>query len=231
MEVVTAFESRRTVMVLCGVADGVGGSRKGELASKLTLQVLARRVAECMTDSVDREIDEALRLSIEDANRAVVEYGIAHPEAEGLSSTLVVSIIDGKTAYLGHVGDSRIYKVNQRQVKQLTKDHSEVQELVDAGKMTSEEARHHNGRNVITRAVGVSTEIQVETSRVPLASGDRVLLCSDGLWEPLTDREIREIVMKSEDPQSACSRLVALARERDGKDNITAVIVELHKPT
>lgn len=230
IEVLRAFESKPTSTVLCAVADGVGGSQKGEVASRLTLQTLAVRASEHIIRGEDKGLSESLRTCIENSNDAVVKYGMGHRESEGLATTIVATFIEGRSAYVAHVGDSRAYLVNRGEIRQLTKDHSEVQELMDAGKVPPDQARHYPGRNIITRAVGASTDIQVAVSTVTLAPGDRILLCSDGLWEPVTDAEIHSIVMQSSDPQYACAKLVTLAKDRGGKDNITVVIVELQGP-
>lgn len=227
LEVLSACESRPTSVILCAVADGVGGSQKGEIASKLTLQTLASRFSERVIRDDGKDIGDSLRSCIEASNESVVKYGMAHRESEGLASTIVSTVLADTRAYIAHVGDSRAYLVNRGEIRQLTKDHSEVQERVDAGKITQEQARHDPSRNVITRAIGASTDVQVAMSTLSLAPGDRILLCSDGLWELVTDAEIHKIVMQSPELQAACKRLVSLANERGGKDNITVVIVEL----
>jgi protein phosphatase len=227
MESLTAFGSKSNSAILSAVADGVGGSQKGEVASKLTLTTLAAHVSPSLVDSEGKDRMKTLTAAVEAANEQVVKYGMAHRESEGLASTLVVSLIEGNAAYIANVGDSRAYLVNRGGIKQLTKDHSQVQELVDAGKLTSDQSRHSVGRNVITRAIGASTNVQVDTYSVSLSPGDRLLMCTDGLWEPVEDAEIHKLVMQSTDPQAACESLVALANERGGKDNLSVIIVEL----
>jgi protein phosphatase len=227
MELSSSFESKSISSILCAVADGVGGSQKGEVASKLALQALAEKAPGLMIGSGSAEPGRALRSAIEMANEAVVKYGTEHSESEGMATTIVASLIVGGVAYVAHAGDSRAYLINRGEIKQLTKDDSQVQEWVDAGKINANEARHYPGRNVITRAVGAATDIEVTVSSFSLAPADRILLCSDGLWEPLSDVEIQKIVLESSNPQSACERLVSLANERGGKDNASIVIVEM----
>jgi protein phosphatase len=230
LECLTTFESKTHAALLSAVADGVGGSQKGEVASRLTLTTLATHATSLLVKSDPKEGTGLLKASVEAANEEVVKYGMAHRESEGLASTLVASLIEQDTGYIANVGDSRGYLVNRGGIKQLTKDHSQVQELVDAGKMSSQDSRHVAGRNIITRAVGASTDVQVDTKVVSLSPGDRVLLCTDGLWEPVSDEEILKVVMQSTDPQVACEKLVSLANERGGKDNISIVIVEMTGP-
>jgi serine/threonine protein phosphatase PrpC len=230
MEMVTTFESNTTSIILSAVADGVGGSQKGEIASRITIETMAAKVFQPVIGSESPDLTKALRDSIEASNDAVVKYGMEHPESEGLATTIVASVIDGSTAHIGNAGDSRAYLVNRGGIKQLTKDHSQVQDFVDEGKISIEEARQYPGRNVITRAIGASADIRVDMYSISLAPGDRVLLCTDGLWEPVQNDEIHKIVMQSPDPQTASEKLVALANERGGKDNISIVIVELKGP-
>jgi protein phosphatase len=229
VEMVGTFGSNSTSALFCAVADGVGGAKKGEVASALALQTVVAETSPNMTRS-RAESGEILKTAIEAANEAVVNYGRDHRESEGLASTIVASIIDGKTVYIAHAGDSRAYLVNRDEIKQLTKDDSQVQELVDAGKITADEARHYPGRNIITRAVGGAADIQVSSTTVTLQPDDRILLCSDGLWEPLFDVEIQKITMQSTDPQLACDQLVSLANQRGGRDNASIIIVEMLGP-
>jgi protein phosphatase len=227
MELRSSFESKSTSSILCAVADGVGGSQKGEMASKLALQTLAEKVPGLMIGSGRADPAGALKSAVDTANQAVVKFGMGHSESEGMATTIVASVLDGRTAYVAHAGDSRAYLINRGEIKQLTKDDSQVQEWVDAGKITADQARHYPGRNIITRALGAATDIEIAVSSFSLAPGDRILLCSDGLWEPLTDTEIQKIVLESSNPQSACEKLVSLANERGGKDNVSVVIVEM----
>ena len=231
MELLTTVASRSDSVVLGAVADGVGGSQKGEVASKLALKTLASELPQLLLESEGRDRSSLLRSCIESANDEIVKHGIGHRESEGLATTLVASLIEGSTGYVANVGDSRAYLVNRGGIKPLTKDHSQVQELVEAGRLTQEQARHYAGRNVITRAVGAATDVNVDTFTLSLAPGDRIVLCTDGLWEPVTDEEIQRIVLQSPEPQAACEKLVAIANERGGKDNISLVIVELKGPT
>jgi protein phosphatase len=228
MELLSSFESKSRSSILCAVADGVGGSQKGEIASRLALQTLAEKSAKLLLETGHGEIGDALRSAIEAVNNAVVKYGIEHSESEEMATTIVASLIDSGTAYVAHAGDSRAYLINRAQIKQLTRDDSEVQEAVDAGKITPEQARHHPGRNIITKALGGAPDIEVSVSRFSLAPGDRILLCSDGLWEPLGDAEIQKITLESK-PQSACEKLVSLANERGGKDNSSVIIVAVER--
>jgi len=226
VEWVASFGSKPSSVLLCAVADGVGGARKGEVASALTLQTVIAETSLQIVGS-GTELGGVLRTAIEAANEAVVKYGMDHRESEGLSTTIVATIISGKTAHVAHAGDSRAYLINRGGIKQLTKDDSEVQELVDAGKITADEARRYPGRNVITRAVGAASDIRVNVTSIELQPGDRILLCSDGLWEPVSKEDLHKIVLQSANPQLACNQLVSMANQRGGGDNISVIIVEM----
>jgi serine/threonine protein phosphatase PrpC len=226
LETLSSFESGRRSRILCAVADGVGGSNKGEVASKLTMQTIAR-CAEWMVQTKSLNIGSSLKSTVESANEAVVNYALEHPESEGMASTIVAAIIDGDVVYIAHAGDSRAYLINRDSVKRLTRDHSQVQELVDAGRITPEQALSYPGRNVITRAVGAATDLNVEMDQpLTLAPVDALLLCTDGLWDVVREPEMQQIVLATNDPQGACKQLVALANNRGGKDNISVVIVQ-----
>ncbi len=229
IEIMSSFESRSTSTFLCAIADGVGGNQKGEVASKLALQTLAAKVSTSMIKRGETELSRILKSAVEEANEAIVKYGTEHSESEGMATTIVVALIHRNTACVAHVGDSRAYLINRAEIKQLTKDDSQVQELIDAAKLTPEQARHFPGRNIITKAVGAAVDIEVSTSSLSLAPGDRILLCSDGLWGAVTDTEIQKITFDLPTPQLACNKLVSLANERGGKDNISVVIVETQK--
>ena len=232
IEAIDLFESVSRVRILCAVADGVGGSEKGEVASRITLQTLALRASEWLSQFKETEPASVLKAAIESANEAVTANALENPERQGMASTIVASLIDGQNLHLTHVGDSRAYLIRQKEILRLTKDHSHVQELIDAGEITGDEAADHPGRNVITRAVGAFRDLEVDMEQRTISPGEALLLCSDGLWDLVQDNQIHELVLKFEDPQTACKELVSLANERGGKDNISIIIVrcELTNP-
>jgi protein phosphatase len=161
------------------------------------------------------------------ANWHILRYADMHPEAEGMGTTISLAVIDeNQQLYIGNVGDSRVYIMNREEgAIQLTKDHTFVQELVDKGKITKEEARHHPKKNVLNQAVGAFSDIKVDTCSLRLDDNDFVLLCCDGLTNHVSDDEMKQIVLDNiENPQEACDKLVARANERGGKDNISVLI-------
>jgi protein phosphatase len=169
-----------------------------------------------------------LKRAIEEANRVVFERSRSHPDLSGMGTTCTAVIVRGDRAWIGHVGDSRAYLIRGDVIRQLTKDHSLVAYLVERRELTQEQARKDPRRNVVTRSVGPSEEVEVDTlvSDTTLRPGDTVLVCSDGLHGPITDADLADVVA-SEDFLTVSDRLVAEANDRGGPDNITVIVVRM----
>ena len=150
---------------------------------------------------------------------------MVEPECRGMGTTAVVAFVRGDTAYCAHVGDSRIYLLRQGRLLQVTRDHSLVQELMEKGEIKPEEMRTHPGRNMITRAVGVSLTVEADLMQIPLEPGDKMLLCSDGLTNMVPNEQIAAILLQNGGEQ-ACALLIEEANNAGGMDNITAVVIE-----
>jgi PPM family protein phosphatase len=226
-QILTAYESRLRKRVLLLVADGVGGHNKGEVAS----QFAANEVGSWMNKVLSRkeEIKEKvyyaeMTAAIAHANKVILEYANKHPECEGMGSTVALAVIDGNRLHMASVGDSRVYVLNEESIWQVTKDHSYVQELVDKGELSRDQAKKHPRRNVITKVVGYYGEVQPDISSLTLDDKDFVLVCCDGLITHVSDVEVQEVILKHGDPQKACEQLIQLANERGGSDNISVVV-------
>lgn len=206
------------------VADGMGGHLAGEVASEMSVNKISEYINEHMSTELDKfQVKEVLRRAFLYANREIYEYSCNTESVMGMGTTSTLCMIyDGNIIY-AHVGDSRAYMLGSSP-EQITRDHSFVQELVKLGQITPEEAKHHPRRNYITRAMGVESEVRVDTGIKPY-NGERILLCSDGLFNDLDDSELFETA-KYGDPQDCAERLVKLANEKGGSDNITAVLME-----
>jgi protein phosphatase len=219
------------------VADGMGGHAAGDVASRLAVDTLKSelRVAlEHGPPADDAGWHELLRKAAGAANQRVYEESKASGGQRGMGTTLTVAVVAGRRAHLAHVGDSRAYLLNPAGVNgesitwmQLTHDHSIVARLVDIGQLTPEQARVHPQRNMIYRSLGSDPTVEVDVVSQSLAAGDRLLLCSDGLNTHVEDAELAQIVQEEPGEARACERLVALANQRGGKDNISVVIARV----
>jgi PPM family protein phosphatase len=211
-----------------GVADGMGGHATGELASSLVIQVLAHKAAKetaLLKNLTPDEHTQWIKQSIQASNQAV--YEARQKAGSDMGSTLAFALVLGSQAYLAHVGDSRIYLVNQTGIRLLTNDHSLVQHLINTGRISPEEAQNHPERNVIYRSLGEKPDIQVDNSIKQLFLGDRLLLCSDGLSGMLESQTIHKIIMEAGSPQAACDGLIEAANQAGGEDNISAIVIEV----
>ena len=220
------------------VADGMGGHRAGDVASKLATEAIVdffrATAAEDFTwpfhfDSRMSEEENRLLTGIKIANRQIVERSSRQRECHGMGTTVVGALFSGKKGkmYLGHVGDSRAYRVRGSEIKQMTRDHSLVNDYLLAMPELTEEQKSELPKNVITRALGMQEHVSVDLQGDDASVGDCYILCSDGLSGMIEDSEILEIVSQSPNIEDACRKLIALANEHGGEDNITAVLVKI----
>lgn len=218
------------------VADGLGGHAAGEVASQIVVDRVAHFVAE--TREKDRtwplEYDTSLsfdgnrlRVALLLSDQAIADDIRQNPERETMGSTVVASLVHHRRVTLAHVGDSRAYILNDQGIRQVTRDHSWVAEQVAHGILTQAEARVHPFRNVITQALGNGGDLEIEVQEFELQDSDRLLLCTDGLSGMVGDQQIWDIVKNAPNLQEAANRLISVARENGGEDNITAVLVRL----
>jgi protein phosphatase len=221
------------------VADGVGGQNAGEVASRMSVEVINTHFTRAREDSVpfvgtpERRFSEAtnrLASAIRLANQVVHESSKSNPTLKGMGSTVVaITITDRNRLGIAHAGDSRAYLLRDRGIFQLTNDHSLVAEQLRQGLISAEEAQNSNVKNVITRALGAMPEVEVDIDEQTLEDGDMVLLCSDGLTNMVDDNTILSVILNSASMDDACSRLIKLANDGGGRDNITAVLVAAEK--
>ncbi len=209
------------------VADGMGGAEAGEVASAIAVAAIRNYVENGLKAAAVNDGRMMLQDALEEANRKILEYVADHPEARGMGSTAVSAFIQPPEAAVAWVGDSRVYLCNGGGLRQLTKDHSLVQRLVEIGQITPEEARHHEHKNVITRSLGArqSGAAGAESIAIRLKRGDRMMLCSDGLTAHVEDARIGEILRKYSDPNDAARELVVAANAGGGTDNVSVVVI------
>ncbi|MBR1654654.1 MAG: Stp1/IreP family PP2C-type Ser/Thr phosphatase [Clostridia bacterium] len=207
------------------VADGMGGYKGGEIASKLAVETSKNYILNNF-DSIEHDRESILNLiksAIEYANLVVFEKSKEIPELENMGTTLDVCLVIPNKVYIGHVGDSRVYRKRKDFFRKLTTDHSYVQKLVSDGTITKEEAYNHPKKNMLIKALGCSSFVEPDTTVKGFLKDDVLLMCSDGLTNMLRDEEIAKII--SENPVEACNRLVEAANNNGGFDNITTVII------
>ena len=226
-------DSRRSqdVGYLMLVADGMGGAAAGEEASALAVATVEDFVLNTLKwflrlgGSEGHSLLAELREALERADRTVIEHAEADPRLRGMGTTLTMGYSVGPDLFIVHAGDTRAYLFHDGELEQLTNDHTLVQLLVDNGAISPEQAKHHQRRNVVTNVVGGPSEgVNVEVHKLRLHDGDVILLCSDGLTEPVGDKAIAETLGASLDPHAACARLIERALEAGAPDNVTAVV-------
>ena len=215
--------SESSKFLLLAVADGMGGHAKGEEASKIALNAIARAVIPDLLNNTP--FTKILEKGIQNANQDILDYTAENPEASGMGTTSVCAVVKDNQIHLANVGDSRAYRVSDDEICRVTKDHSYVQALIDEGEITEEQAREHPRKNEITRAVGIMPSIEVDTMKLTLDSDESLLLCCDGVIAHLSDDDIHKIIRDSPDPQTACQEIVDMANERVGSDNISLIIL------
>ncbi|NPV27721.1 MAG: Stp1/IreP family PP2C-type Ser/Thr phosphatase [Firmicutes bacterium] len=206
------------------VADGMGGHEAGEVASRLAIDEINRKV---ILPACRVAPAQTLHQGIQAANQRVFEFAQTNPMCNGMGTTVTAALLVDRTIYIAHVGDSRAYLVRPDGLRLLTQDHSLVGELVRNGELTESAAMFHPFRHVLTRALGTKSEIEVDSNEVFVQPGDLLLLCTDGLSNLINDREIHEIIRSAVDLKAAINELTKLSLERGGYDNITIVIVQL----
>jgi serine/threonine protein phosphatase PrpC len=209
------------------VADGMGGHLAGEVASEMAVTRLRENLPDDRTNSLDE-----LVAAIDVANTEIYDGSVADPDRAGMGTTITAIAVvadphDGQAFGIANVGDSRCYVMRHARLRQLTIDHSFVQELVAEGAINRDEARTHPRRNIVTRALGIEPAVRVDSWTMPIFQGDRLLLCSDGLVDEITDDHISDLLIEHTDPAEAAQALVDAANASGGRDNVTVVVVDV----
>ena len=204
------------------VADGMGGHRAGGYASSCAVETILQEAGICPEEEVEQILTRAIRR----ANEVIAHRAGEDERFAGMGTTVVAACLKQEELIAANVGDSRLYVVHDDSIEQVTEDHSLVQEMVKYGGINREEARVHPNKNIITRAVGLEEDLQVDCFRRTLRRGGRVLLCSDGLTDMLEDEQIRRIIDKNRDVRSAAQALVKAANDNGGRDNIAVIVID-----
>jgi PPM family protein phosphatase len=213
------------------LADGMGGYNAGEVASQIATTFisaeLGRWLAQAAASATDADVRRAMDICVDNANRAIFNAASSNPQYAGMGTTLVVGVFREGRLLLGHVGDSRGYRLRAGKFMRITHDHSLLQEQIDAGLITEEQAAFSSHKNLVTRAVGVEDSVTLESRSHELLPGDLVLLCSDGLSDMLDDEHIGHVLQSSEDIQAIAHALISAANEAGGKDNIAVILARV----
>ncbi len=211
------FGYRDTLFV---IADGMGGHQAGEVASAIAVETV-------LAVEMDADPVASLRRAVLSANSAILEEMAKNENFLGMGTTIAILLLKTAQAFVSHLGDSRIYQLTEGNLVQLTNDHSFVAELIKNGSITEEEAKIHPQRNVLTRALGTEGHLEFEVNSFSTHSGDKFLLCSDGLTGIVDERKIKEILMSGKAPQIIADQLVEQANKDGGTDNISVIVIEV----
>ena len=223
-----AIDDATALLVL---ADGMGGYNAGEVASGMATSFvkaeLGRWLAEASDTATDSEVRRAMDICVDNANRAIFNAANSNPQYAGMGTTLVVGVFRDSRLLMGHVGDSRAYRLRASRLVQITHDHSLLQEQIDSGLITPEQAAFSANKNLVTRAVGVEDTVLLETHLHDVLPGDTYLLCSDGLSDMLDDESIAQLLQANESLSEAANALVEAANDAGGKDNISVILARV----
>ena len=212
------------------LADGMGGYNGGEVASGMAIALLSASFGRWLahTDLCDqtRAVRRALQVGTDEANRAILEAGAIDTQLMGMGTTLVLAFCGSRRIVVGHIGDSRCYRLRDRRLEQLTRDHSLLQDQLDAGLITPAEAAMSPHRNLVTRALGIEARVTLETNDYAVEPGDLYLLCSDGLSEMVSDADICTVLLQKNGLSEKAILLVAMANDNGGRDNISVILAK-----
>lgn len=222
-----AFDEPTRLGVL---ADGMGGYNAGEIASGMATAFikseLSRWLSEAGQQANVKEVRRAIEICVDNANRSIFHAAVSNPQYSGMGTTLVVGVFRDSKLILGHIGDSRCYRWRNQTLVQITKDHSLLQEQIDAGFLTPEQAAMSPNKNLVTRALGVEDEVMLELHEHDVELGDIYLMCSDGLSDMMEDTAIARILKNGSSLEYMAGELVSLANENGGRDNITVLLTQ-----
>ena len=220
---------------LAVLADGMGGYNAGEIASGMATAFIKSEMSRWLTEvgSVARakEVRRAMEICVDSANLSIFNAANSNANYSGMGTTLVVGVFRDDVLVLGHIGDSRCYRVRAGKLEQISRDHSLLQEQLDAGLVTPEQAQHSNIKNLVTRALGVEEVVLLEVNEYPVELGDIYLMCSDGLSDMVQDAAIAKIVTTEGALEHKAQMLIDVANDNGGRDNISVLMVEVHEAT
>lgn len=208
------------------VCDGMGGTNGGDVASHLAVEKITQYLDTYLNESENSEkIKEIMYTAVQESNSVIFEKAQNNEELNRMGTTVVLCVIEKDNLHIMHAGDSRVYLISKSKIKQLSKDHSIVQEMIDSGEITLKEAKNHPQKNIITRALGVNSDIKLDYTEIELKEGDIILSCTDGLTNYLSEKDIYKICSQNDFP-SVAEKLINEGNKRGGSDNITVSIMK-----
>lgn len=227
-----AYDETTDIAVL---ADGMGGYNAGEIASGMATAFIKSELSRWLSgangQAKHKEVRRAMEICVGNANLSIYNAAISNPQYAGMGTTLVVGVLYEDVLLLGHIGDSRCYRMRAGVLEQITRDHSLLQEQIDAGLVTPEQALHSNIKNLVTRALGVEEAVLLEVNEHPVEPGDVYMMCSDGLSDMVADAEIAKILDSPLDLAARAAALIDAANTAGGRDNISVLIIEVGEQT
>lgn len=209
------------------VADGVGGHNSGEIASRIAVGHIAEELMNKDIPDSELELRNYFSEIISKVNMDIWNESVANEESKGMATTLVMAYIKGNRAFFANIGDSRGYVVRKGEIEQITRDHTCIEELVQIGEITREEAKNHPDRNIITRALGGESKVEADFYKIDIFPGDVIILCTDGLHGELEEQEILDIVNKYDNMTDLSNELTKAANKKGGNDNITVITLKV----
>ncbi|SDJ73308.1 Stp1/IreP family PP2C-type Ser/Thr phosphatase [Sediminibacillus albus] len=225
------FFSNSNQQTLAVIADGMGGHKAGDVASQMATSLLSDLWKETEALLSPEAAEEWLTTSLEKVNKSILQYAQDHEECKGMGTTIVAVVCSKDFISIAHVGDSRCYLANDQGFKQITEDHSLVNELVRSGQISKDDAEHHPRKNVLLKALGTEVGVQADVQSIGWEKGNRLLLCSDGLTNKFEEEELKEIVLETTELKEIAQSLIDMANERGGEDNISVVLIHHDEPS
>lgn len=211
--------------ILAVIADGMGGHQAGDVASEMATSIIQKRWEETKGFQNPEKAEEWLSTVISELNESIFDHALKNNECEGMGTTVVAAICTKEFITIAHIGDSRCYIFNENGFMQITEDHSLVNELIRAGQITKDDAEYHPRKNVLIKALGTEKSVAEDLQSIGWEEGNKLLLCSDGLTNKITDEELKEFIQSGKDIQEVGAEMIQLANDRGGEDNISLIIL------
>lgn len=208
------------------VADGMGGHQAGEIASKMAVEQIKEYLYQQLNHTEDEEqIIDLIKEAIKHSNDSIRRYSLEHEQCEGMGTTVVICMMHLNKAFIANIGDSRAYLIRNKEMVQITRDHSLINEMIERGQLSKEQAKNHPQKNYITRALGTDDTVEIDFYKVDIQGEDMLLLCTDGLSGVLEDEAILDLIIHTNDREKMAEALVNKANELGGPDNISIIII------